>query len=70
MSWSTAELALEAAAAAAEQEQHQQHDDDDQEQGSESHLASLRVRAPAYPARERANQPELPRVVEAVAPNR
>jgi hypothetical protein len=50
---------LEAAAAAAEQEQHQEHDDDDQEQGSESHLASLRVRAPAYPAGQGANQPEL-----------
>jgi hypothetical protein len=34
---------LQAAATAAEQEQHQQHDDDDQEQGTEPHLASLRV---------------------------
>jgi hypothetical protein len=34
---------LQAAATAAEQEQHQQHDDDDQQQGTEPHLASLRV---------------------------
>jgi hypothetical protein len=34
---------LQAAATAAEQEQHEQHDDDDQQQGTEPHLASLRV---------------------------
>ena len=48
---------LQAAATAAEQEQHQQHDDDDQHQGTEPHLASLRVeRRPTRPEPRLTNQ--------------